>query len=102
MTTSFKAKGTLTVAGTTYGIFRLSACGPAVERLQMSLKVLLENLLRHEDGRVVRHEHVEAVLNWDPKAVPSQEIAFHPVETVDEVLAIALEGEPDAEAATAA
>ena len=78
MTTSFKAKGTLTVAGTTYGIFRLSACGPDVERLPMSLKVLLENLLRHEDGRVVRHEHVEAVLRWDPKAVPTQEIAFHP------------------------
>jgi aconitate hydratase A / 2-methylisocitrate dehydratase len=78
MNNSFKAKGTLTVGGTTYGIFRLSACGPAAERLPMSLKVLLENLLRHEDGRVVRRDHVEAVLNWDPKAVPSQEIAFHP------------------------
>jgi aconitate hydratase len=75
---SFKAKGTLNVAGTTYGIFRLSACGAAADRLPMSLKVLLENLLRHEDGRVVRRDHVEAVLNWDPKAVPSQEIAFHP------------------------
>ena len=78
MNNSFKAKGTLTVAGTTYGIFRLSACGTAADRLPMSLKVLLENLLRHEDGRVVRRDHVEAVLNWDPKAVPSQEIAFHP------------------------
>ncbi len=78
MNNSFKAKGTLTVGGTTYGIFRLSACGPAADRLPMSLKVLLENLLRHEDGRVVRRDHVEAVLNWDPKAVPSQEIAFHP------------------------
>ena len=78
MNNSFKAKGTLTVGGTTYGIFRLSACGEAASRLPMSLKVLLENLLRHEDGRVVRREHVEAVLNWDPKAIPSQEIAFHP------------------------
>jgi aconitate hydratase len=78
MRNTFSAKGTLTVAGTTYGIYRLAACGPAVDRLPMSLKVLLENLLRHEDGRVVRREHVEAVLNWDPKAAPSQEIAFHP------------------------
>src|ERR1700744_1059151 len=75
---SFGAKGSLSVSGSKYGIFRLSACGPAAQRLPMSLKVLLENLLRHEDGRVVRREHVEAVLNWDPKATPSQEIAFNP------------------------
>ena len=42
MNNSFKAKGTLTVGGTTYGIFRLSACGPVADRLPMSLKVLLE------------------------------------------------------------
>jgi aconitate hydratase len=78
MDNSYGAKGTLSVSGSTYGIFRLAACGPGVARLPMSLKVLLENLLRHEDGRVVRREHVEAVLHWDPTAVPSQEIAFHP------------------------
>ena len=78
MTNSYGAKGTLTVSGSTHGIYRLAALGPAVARLPMSLKVLLENLLRHEDGRVVRKEHVEAVLHWDPTAVPSQEIAFHP------------------------
>jgi aconitate hydratase len=78
MRNTFGAQGTLSVAGESYGIYRLAACGPAVDRLPMSLKVLLENLLRHEDGRVVRREHVEAVLGWDPKAAPSQEIAFHP------------------------
>ncbi len=75
---SYGAKGTLSVSGSTYGIFRITACGPTVARLPMSLKVLLENLLRHEDGRVVRREHVEAVLHWDPTAIPTQEIAFHP------------------------
>ncbi|MFT3773780.1 MAG: aconitate hydratase AcnA [Minicystis sp.] len=78
MRNTFGAKGTLSVAGSTYGIYRLASCGPAVDRLPMSLKILLENLLRHEDGRVVRREHVEALLGWDPKATPSQEIAFHP------------------------
>jgi aconitate hydratase len=78
MQNTYGAKGTLSVHGSTYGIYRLSSCGPAVARLPMSLKVLLENLLRHEDGRVVKREHVEAVLNWDPKAIPNQEIAFHP------------------------
>jgi aconitate hydratase len=78
MQNSFGAKGTLAVSGTTYAIYRLSAAGPAALRLPMSLKVLLENLLRYEDGRVVKREHIEALLNWDPKATPSQEIAFHP------------------------
>jgi aconitate hydratase len=78
MRNTFGARGTLTVAGSTSGIFRLAACGPAVDRLPLSLKVLLENLLRHEDGRVVRREHVEALLHWDPQAPPRQEIAFHP------------------------
>jgi aconitate hydratase len=78
MQNTYGAKGTLSVTGSNHGIYRLAACGPAVDRLPMSLKVLLENLLRHEDGRVVRREHVEALLHWDPKALPSQEIAFHP------------------------
>jgi aconitate hydratase len=78
MQNSYGAKGTLSVSGSTYGIYRLAACGPAVARLPMSLKVLLENLLRHEDGRVVRRDHVEAVLHWDPTRIPDQEIAFHP------------------------
>ena len=71
-------KGELTVGGKTYTVYRLAKLGAKVERLPLSLRVLLENLLRHEDGRVVKREHVDALLNWDPKAAPSQEIAFHP------------------------
>jgi aconitate hydratase len=78
MRNSFGAKGSLTVSGTRYAIFRLAALGDRVARLPMSLKVLLENLLRHEDGRVVTRQQIEAVLDWDPKAAPTQEIAFHP------------------------
>ncbi len=40
--------------------------------------MLLENLLRHEDGRVVKREHIEKMLAWDPKATPETEISFHP------------------------
>jgi aconitate hydratase len=72
---------TLRVSGTTYRIHPLAAVAKApasLDRLPFSLRVLLENLVRHEDGRVVRREHVDAVLGWDPKAVPDREIAFHP------------------------
>jgi aconitate hydratase len=80
MTDSFGAKGSLSVSGKSYTIFRLRklADDARLARLPVSLRILLENLLRHEDGRVVRKEHVEAVLSWDPKAIPSQEISFHP------------------------
>src|SRR5262249_50627978 len=78
---SFGAKGVLDVQGKQYGIYRIANLpmrGPAKNRLPLSLKVLLENLVRHEDGRVVKKEHIDALLAWDPKAKPSQEIAFHP------------------------
>ncbi|AKT36407.1 aconitate hydratase AcnA [Chondromyces crocatus] len=79
MVDSFGTKSSLTTHGSsTYTYFNITKAGKPVERLPFSLRVLLENLLRYEDGRVVRREHVEAVLNWDPKAKPSQEIAFHP------------------------
>ncbi|UQA61470.1 aconitate hydratase AcnA [Polyangium aurulentum] len=79
MADSFGSKGSLTVSGKNYTIYRLRplAQHADLDRLPVSLRILLENLLRHEDGRVVRREHVEAVLRWDPKAQPSQEIAFH-------------------------
>ncbi|NUQ75908.1 MAG: aconitate hydratase AcnA [Polyangiaceae bacterium] len=78
-TDSFGAKSTLTVSANSYTIYRLGSLpAAAVARLPFSLRILLENLLRHEDGRVVRREHIEGVLNWDAKAAPSQEIAFHP------------------------
>jgi aconitate hydratase len=79
-TDSFHSKGTLGVDGTSYQLFRLAALAkthPGVARLPLSLKVLLENLLRHEDGRVVRREHVEKMAAWDAKAAPETEISFY-------------------------
>jgi aconitate hydratase len=79
-TDSFKTRDTLDVVGTGYEIFRLAVLAkahPALARLPFSLKVLLENLLRHEDDRVVRREHVERMLAWDAKAAPETEIPFH-------------------------
>ncbi len=78
MRDTFGTKGQLAVNGASYTVYRLAKAGANVERLPLSLRVLLENLLRHEDGRVVKREHIDALLNWDPKAAPSQEIAFHP------------------------
>jgi aconitate hydratase len=79
-TDSFHTKGTLEVDGASYQLFRLAALAkshPASARLPFSLKVLLENLLRHEDGRVVRREHVEKMVAWDAKAAPETEISFY-------------------------
>ncbi|MBF5043623.1 aconitate hydratase AcnA [Aggregicoccus sp. 17bor-14] len=81
MTDSFKAKSQLKVGSATHDIYSLATVAkahPAVNRLPFSLKVLLENLLRHEDGRVVKKEHVDKMLAWDPKATPDTEISFHP------------------------
>ncbi len=78
---SFGTKDKLTVGAKSAEFFNLSKLTkkyPAVKKLPFSLKVLLENLLRHEDGRVVRREHVEALLAWDPSAEPATEISFHP------------------------
>jgi aconitate hydratase len=81
MTDSFGTRGKLAAGGRDYTIYRLAELAkahPAVHRLPFSLKVLLENLLRHEDGRVVRREDVEALAAWEPAAEPKQEISFHP------------------------
>ncbi|MCE9669430.1 aconitate hydratase AcnA [Myxococcus stipitatus] len=81
MTDSFGTKSKLQVGSATYDFFSLSKLAkahPSVGRLPFSLKVLLENLLRNEDGRVVKREHVEKMLAWDPKATPDVEISFHP------------------------
>src|SRR5437867_12787464 len=64
-----------------YTIFRLDAVyktHPQAERLPYSLKILLENLLRCEDGLAVRPEDVIALAEWDAKAKPTKEIAFTP------------------------
>lgn len=76
---SFDAKATLSSGGKNYEIYRLGVLDQAkLERLPFSLKILLENLLRNEDGTTVTRDDIDAVLNWDPQAVPSQEIAYRP------------------------
>jgi aconitate hydratase len=78
---TFKTRSKLSVGGVPYDIFSLKALAkefPTVDRLPFSLKVLLENLLRFEDGRVVKKEHVEALVRWNPKAEPDTEISFTP------------------------
>ncbi|MFI7482694.1 aconitate hydratase [Kocuria sp. M1R5S2] len=74
---SFGAKGVLDVKGTEYEIFRLNALEGA-KKLPYSLKVLLENLLRTEDGANITSEHIESLASWDSDAEPSIEIQFTP------------------------
>jgi aconitate hydratase len=81
MQDTFKSLGVLTVDGKKYTIFRLSALQskfPAVAKLPYSLRILLENLLRTEDGEAVTSADIEALARWDPKAKPSKEIQFTP------------------------
>jgi aconitate hydratase len=79
-TNSFEARAELAVGGRKLEIFRLDALQSRfdVARLPFSLKVLLENLLRNEDGVAVRAADVEALASWDARAEPSREIAFTP------------------------
>jgi aconitate hydratase len=81
---SFDARAELEVGGRAYDIYRLDALQSSydVARLPFSLKVLLENLLRNEDGVGVRREDIEALATWDAKAEPSDEIAFTPARVV--------------------
>ena len=79
MANSFGTRGTLTVGNTTFSLHRLGALKhAALTRLPISLKILLENLLRFEDDRTVKREDVESLLAWDPAAEPDREIAFRP------------------------
>jgi aconitate hydratase len=78
---SFGARATLDVDGTEYDIFRLDAVEGA-DKLPFSLKVLLENLLRTEDGANITADHIRALANWDPSAEPDQEIQFTPARVV--------------------
>jgi aconitate hydratase len=83
MTDSFKAKTTLTVGEHEYHILSLSALKDHdVARLPFSLKILLENLLRFEDGVNVTARDIQALLDWDPKALPNHEIAFTPARVI--------------------
>jgi aconitate hydratase len=83
MTDSFKARSTLKVGAQQYDILSLAALKSLnVERLPFSLKILLENLLRFEDGVNVTKNDIEALLKWNPKALPSHEIAFTPARVI--------------------
>ncbi len=78
---SFGSQSELKSGGTTYDIFRLSALekrGINLSRLPFSLRILLENLLRYEDGKSVTADDIEFLAKWDPKAEPSREISWMP------------------------
>ena len=83
MTDSFKARSTLGVGARSYEIYSLAALPPEkLARLPYSLKILLENLLRFEDGVNVTRRDIEALLDWDPAAQPSYEISFTPARVI--------------------
>ena len=79
---SMGSRVTLDIRGRSVNIFRLDALDRAglrdVRRLPFSIRVLLENLLRNEDGTTVTKRDIEAVAGWDPEASPHQEIAYRP------------------------
>ena len=80
MANSFSARSTLSVGGTSHEIFRLEALQSTYDvwRLPYTLRILLENVLRREDGEAVTAADVEAVAKWVATAEPSQEIGFTP------------------------
>jgi aconitate hydratase len=81
MVNSLGSRSQLRVGDQNYTLFRLDAVyktHPEAARLPYSLKILLENLLRNEDGLAVRRDDITALATWDPKAAPSKEIAFMP------------------------
>jgi len=83
MSDSFKTRKSLQVGSRTYELFSLAALqGHNPARLPFSLKILLENLLRFEDGVNVTRADVEALLTWEPAAQPSYEISFTPARVI--------------------
>jgi len=85
MADSFATRAQLDVNGKSYTYFSLPTLGKQFDlgKLPYSMKILLENLLRHEDGGMtVGKEHIEAVAQWDAKAEPDTEIAFMPARVV--------------------
>ena len=77
MSNSFNARDTLEAGGKTYEFYRLDAIDGSA-RLPFATKILLENLLRNEDGVTVTKSDIEALANWDSQAEPSQEIQYRP------------------------
>lgn len=85
MSDSFSTRSQLNVGGKTYDYFSLPTLGQRfdISHLPYSMKILLENLLRHEDGGItVGKDHIEAVAHWNPAAEPDTEIAFMPARVV--------------------
>ena len=81
MPNSFESRSTCTVGGRAYTVYRLSAVEaviPQAKKLPFSLKILLENLLRNENGLSVRKADIEALARWNPTADPDTEIAYTP------------------------
>ncbi|MGO4549889.1 aconitate hydratase AcnA [Lysobacter sp. 2RAF19] len=84
MADSFATRAQLDVNGKSLAFYSLPRLGQRFDlsKLPFSMKILLENLLRHEDGVTVTPEHIEAVATWDAKAEPDTEIAFMPARVV--------------------
>ena len=84
MQDSFSVRRTLSVNDKSYSYFSLPDLGENfdISRLPFSLKILLENLLRHEDGIDITESDIKALANWDPQAKPETEIAFTPSRVV--------------------
>ena len=83
---SFNSKAAFSVGGNAYTIYRLAALAQAgvgnVAQLPFSIKVLLESLLRTEDGHSVMGEDVAALANWDPRQAQAREINFTPARVI--------------------
>ena len=83
---SYNTKTKFTDQGTAYTYFSLplleKSTGKSLSKLPYSLRILLENLLRLEDGRVVRKDDIEALIKWNPAATPDKEIAFMPARVI--------------------
>jgi aconitate hydratase len=84
MQDSFSVRSTLAVNNKNYSYFSLPLLSENIDisRLPFSLKILLENLLRHEDGVDISHADIKALASWDPQARPATEIAFTPSRVV--------------------
>jgi aconitate hydratase len=78
---SFGGRARIEVGGTSHEIYRLDAV-PGSQTLPYSLKVLLENLLRNEDGVNITKDHISALAGWDPKKEPDTEIQFTPARVI--------------------
>ncbi len=80
MSDAAKYSKTLTSSGTDYTIYSFDALKKKydIDRLPYSIKILLENIIRHQDGVDITEDDIQAICEWDPKAKPSREIAFTP------------------------